>query len=102
MEYLIKFGGKKLSLSRTDIANLYPVLEPYFLSIMQGLDETTTIQFVNEYNGFVKNLSKNRMNPVLTKPVESVSIKESNGAVNKESAEIIDLTTRKRLNDQHN
>ena len=60
MEYLIKFNGKKILLSRADIASMYPELGPYFLAIMQGLNDFETKQMVKEYKQYTHSLSNNR------------------------------------------
>jgi len=100
MEYLIKFGNKKIALSRTDIANLYPEIEPFFLAIMQGLDEVQTSRFVKEYKIFMQSLAENRKKkPLTTKEEHSIiemTAKEEK-PFSSGGAEIYDFNTRRKL-----
>lgn len=100
MEYLIEFGGKKIALSRSDIAHLYPALEPVFLAIMQGLNEVETMKFVKEYNMFRESLAENRRKGPLTSDDEEPNIKEISGTEEEsplKSADIYDFNTRRKI-----
>jgi len=104
MEYLIKFGEKQVALSRTDVANLYPALEPVFLAIMQGLNETETLQFVKEYNMFRESLAENRKKEPLTQEAQEPIIEKTPataGESSQTSAEIYDFNSRRKYHDSN-
>lgn len=97
MEYLIKFNDKKIALSRADIAGLYPTLEPYFLAIMQGLNEIQTARFVSEYQQFIKSLTENRNKQMLTEEVKESKIEEDKVTTISGGGNIIDFKSKRRI-----
>ena len=96
MEYLIEFGGKKIALSQMDIAQLYPAIQPYFLAILQGLNEVETVQFVSDYSEFLSQLERGGGDELTQTPQKSKITKSEPSKEKSETGIVIDFNSRRR------